>query len=172
MWILHFLRPARFLAKAVTAEATPRQLAWGLALGLLVGLVPKGNLLAMALMMVLCMLRINLAAGMMSAFVFSWVGMLLDPLTHQVGLVLLSLDGLRPMWTALFEVPLMPWSGLNNTVVLGSFLCGLVLLWPARWLSEPYFERYTPLLTQRLKRYRLVQLLWGAEWAEKLGQAA
>ena len=51
-------------------------------------------------------------------------------------------------------------------------LCGLVLLWPARWLSEPYFERYTPLLTQRLKRYRLVQLLWGAEWAEKLGQAA
>ena len=172
MWIMYFLRPVRFLAKAFTAESTSKQMAWGFAIGLLVGLVPKGNLLAITLMTVLCMLRINLAAGMMSAFAFSWIGVLLDPLTHRLGLALLTVESLRPMWVSLMDTPLMPWSGLNNTVVLGSFVAGLLLLLPARRLSEPIFDKYAPLFTARLKRLRLVQVLWGAEWAEKLGQAA
>ena len=42
------IRPFRFLVQALTAENTPRQLAWGLAIGVAIGLVPKGNLIGNA----------------------------------------------------------------------------------------------------------------------------
>ena len=44
------LRPLRLLFKALVTESTPTRMSWGLALGVLMGVVPKGNLLAMELL--------------------------------------------------------------------------------------------------------------------------
>jgi uncharacterized protein (TIGR03546 family) len=169
--MFYLLRPVRFLAKAVTSENTPRQLAFGFALGLLIGLVPKGNLIAIVLMMMLGAMKVNLGAGMLAAFAFSWVGLLTDPLTHRIGLTVLEVQSLRPFWTGLYNIPLMPWTHFNNTVVLGSFLLGTALLYPAYRLSEPLFAKYTPRLEERLRKFKVVQLLWGTEWAGRLGSA-
>ena len=102
---MFWLRPFRLFAKALTVDATPRQMAFGLALGVLVGLVPKGNLLAIGLMMLLCALRVNLGVGMTAVFVTSWVGMLLDPITHRIGEFLLKNETLRPLWTGWCWIP-------------------------------------------------------------------
>ncbi len=169
--MLFFLRPVRFLAKAMTDEATPRRLAAGFALGIVIGLVPKGNLTAIALMIVLCGTKVNLGAGMLSAFLFSWVGTITDPLTHQIGLALLTWESLEPMWTALYNTPVMPWTDFNNTIVLGSLVLGLLIAYPAYRLVEPPTRRYTPPVSERLKKFKIVQMLWGSEWAGRLGQA-
>lgn len=162
------LRPFRFLAEALVEESTSRQLAWGFALGMVVGLVPKGNLTAVALMMLLCLLRVNLGVGMLAAFAFSWIGVLADPWTHQLGYALLTHDSLTGFWTQLANLPIVPWTSFNNTVVLGSLAAGVVLLFPAYKLSEPVFARYVPPLAERARKFRIVQLLWGAEWAGRL----
>lgn len=167
--MFYLLRPFRFFAKAVTAENAPRQLAWGFAIGVLVGLVPKGNLIAIVLMTILGGLRVNLGAGMLAAFLFSWVGMVTDPLTHRMGLAILEIDALRPFYVWLYNLPLMAWTSFNNTVVLGSLLLGLTLVYPVFRLSEPQFEKYAPRFTARVQKYRLVKLLWGTEWAGRLG---
>jgi hypothetical protein len=51
--ILWLVQQLLLFRKFVQAQDTPRQLAWGLALGMMIGLVPKGNLLAVVLSMVL-----------------------------------------------------------------------------------------------------------------------
>lgn len=167
MW--YVLRPVRLLAQAFTAENSPRQLAWGFALGAVIGLVPKGNLLAIALMTILSAARVNLAAGLLGAFLFSWCGMLLDPLSHRIGESLLTWETLTPLWTSLYNLPLVPWTHFNNTVVLGSLTIGLILLYPAYRCTEPAFARLAPVLSQRVQKYRIARALWGAEWAGKLG---
>lgn len=167
--MFYLLRPFRFLAKAVTSENAPRQLAWGFALGVLIGLVPKGNLIAVALMMILGATRVNLGAGMLAAFIFSWVGMLTDPLTHRVGLAILEIESLRPFYMSLYNLPLVPWTHFNNSIVLGSLLLGIALLYPVYRLTEPQFEKYAPKLEERLKKFKVVKLLWGTEWAGRLG---
>lgn len=167
MWIL--IRPFRLLAQALTAEDAPRQLALGFAFGLVVGLAPKGNLTAIALMTILCAVRVNLAAGMLSAFVFSWVGVLTDPLTHKVGLWLLEAEMLTPMWTAFYNMPVVPWTAFNNTVVLGSLVVGLIFAWPLYRAVLPLFEKYTPVLQERLRRLKVAKSLTGAELAGRLG---
>ena len=129
---------------------------------------PKGNLTAVALMVVLCASRVNLGAGLLSAFAFSWVGLATDPLAHQVGQRLLSAEALTPIWTTLYDTPLVPWTDFNNTVVLGSFLLGLAVFYPCYRLSRPLFARYAPPLAARAQKLRVVQLLWGADLAGRL----
>jgi uncharacterized protein (TIGR03546 family) len=163
-----FLRPLRFLAQAVVLETTPRQLAWGFALGMMIGLIPKGNLIAVALMTLFCALRINVAAGTAAIFIFSWVGLLLDPISHRLGHSLLTQAPLQPFWTALYNMNLVPWTAFNNTVVLGSTLIGLALLLPVYALMRPLFDEFAPLWADHLKKYRIVQLLRGGELAGKL----
>jgi uncharacterized protein (TIGR03546 family) len=165
---MFLLRPFRLFAKALTIDATPQQMALGMSFGMLVGLVPKGNLLAAVLMIILCSLRINLAVGLMAAFVFSWSGILLDPTTHQIGQFLLKHESLQGFWTQLYDMSVVPWTNFNNTIVMGSFTLGLGLFLPVYFLSRPFFAITTPRLSAWVKRFRLVSLLWGGEITGKL----
>lgn len=162
------LQPVRFVAEALTEESSGRQLALGFSMGMVVGLVPKGNLTAVVLMTILCASRVNLGAGLAAAFLFSWAGLVIDPLTHHLGLALLSIDALAPFYTLLSDAPLVPWTRFNNSVVLGSFVLGLCLFYPVFRFTQPLFERNLPRLTARLREFKIVQLLWGAQWASKL----
>ncbi len=165
---MFLLRPFRLFAKALTIDATPQQMALGMSFGMLVGLVPKGNLLAAVLMIILCSLRINLAVGLMAAFVFSWADMLLDPITHQIGSFVLKHESLQGLWTQMYDTSVLPWTNFNNTVVMGSFVLGLGLFGPVYFLSRPFFAVTTPRLSAWVKRFRLISLLWGGEITGKL----
>ena len=165
---MFLLRPFQLFAKALLVDATPHQMAFGLALGMLVGLVPKGNLLAVGLMVILCALRVNLAIGLMAAFTFSWADLILDPITHAIGSSLLKNDTLRPLWTQLYDSAVLPWTDFNNTVVLGSFVLGVGLFAPVYLASRPLFALFVPRLSAWVKRFRLISLLWGGEMTGKL----
>lgn len=162
------LRPFRLFFKALVVDATPGQMAMGLALGALVGLVPKGNLLAIGLMMLMCSLRVNLGVGLATVFATSWVGVFLDPISHRIGEFLLKNDALRPLWEAMYDTMLLPWTDFNNTVVLGSFSMGAAAFVPLYFLSKPMFGVLTPRLVTWAQRFRLVSLLWGGELTGKL----
>lgn len=165
---MFLLRPFRLFFKALIVDATPRQMALGFALGVLVGLVPKGNLLAIGLMMLLCSLRVNIGVGLAAVFVTSWAGMLLDPLTHRIGKFLLKNESLRPLWEATSDTVLLPWTDFNNTIVLGSFVLGIGMFLPLYFVSRPVFGLLTPRLVAWAQRFRLVALLWGGEMTGKV----
>lgn len=166
--MMFLLRPVRYLAKALVAQESSRQLAAGLALGVMVGLVPKGNLTAVVLAMVLFALRVNLGTGLLSAFVVSLAAPWLDPLSHAIGYALLTFGPLEPVWARLYDLPLVPWTAFNNTVVLGSFVLGAALAYPVYRASEPIFARYQPTIAARLLRFRPVQVLLGIQLAGHL----
>ena len=129
--MLWLLRQLLYIRKAVTNAGTSNQIAAGFALGMMLGLVPKGNLLAMLLSLVIFSSRANLSVAMLSALVFSVAGTLADPLTHKLGSALLTWDALQPIWFYLYNLPLAAWTAFNNTVTLGSFLLSLILVYPA-----------------------------------------
>ena len=165
---MFMLRPFRLFFKALVVDATPGQMAMGLALGVLVGLVPKGNLLAIGLMVLMCSLRVNLGVGLATVFATSWIGVLLDPISHRIGEFLLKNESLRPLWEEMYDTMLLPWTDFNNTVVLGSFSMGAAAFVPLYFLSKPIFGVLTPRLVSWAQRFRLVSLLWGGELTGKL----
>jgi len=157
------LRPVRMLAGLATDAASPGHIAWGIALGMLVGLIPKGNLTAWLLAVLVLATRANLGAAALSALVFSWLGMLVDPLTHRLGLALLTSVTLRPFWDWLYGLPLMPSMRLHNTVVLGNLLLGLALLLPTYAIALRAVERLRPWVADQVERWRLKRHLAAAE---------
>ncbi|MBI3297636.1 MAG: TIGR03546 family protein [Elusimicrobia bacterium] len=165
-----FLKPLRLLAQALAALDGPRPMAAGLALGLAVGLIPKSSLLAQLGLLVLACLQVNLAAAYGAAALVSLAAPLADPLAHAVGSGLLVKAGfLKPVWTALYNLPLVPWTGFNNTVTMGWLVLAAVAAYPAYRAALPLCERYAATWSARVRALPVVKLLLGAEWGAKLG---
>lgn len=163
--LLWVIKPLRILTESLRDEESPHLLALGLSLGMVVGLVPKDNLTATILATSLLALRLNLGAAAVSALVFLWAGALLDPLSHALGHAILVFKPLQPLFTRLFDLPIVPWTNLNNTVVLGNLVIGLVLFYPAYWLSKRGIEKYCPPLVERLQKYKFYHAICGVDAA-------
>jgi uncharacterized protein (TIGR03546 family) len=163
--LTRFFRPFRYLAEVFLAGESPRQLAVGVTLGMMIGLVPKGNLIAVGLLVLLFAVRANLTTGTIAAVLFSWLGALLDPISHRLGQAFLGARMLQPIWAYLYDLPLVPWTGFNNTVVLGSFVLGICLAYPVYRASRRVFEVYQPWIAERLQAYQLSWLVRGNKTA-------
>lgn len=157
------MRPVRQLAQVFAASDSPRQVAAGFTLGMIIGLLPKGNLVVLFLTLVLCAVRINKPAGLMAMAVFSLVGPLLDGLAHQLGGLVLIWEAPRPYYVWLNELPMGPWLALNNTVVVGQLLIGLYLAYPTYWFVHRFAGATQARITGWLMRFRLIRWLRGAE---------
>ncbi len=162
------LKPVRLLLKAFVTESTPRQMSLGLALGVFLGLVPKGNLLAIALGIMLAATRVNLAIAACAVVICTFASGRLDSVFDQIGGYVLSQPALRNLWTAIYNTPFMPWTDFNNSIVMGSFLTGLVLIWPVHRISRPVFGKYSEQLSRHARRWWLARVLLGAEWADRI----
>jgi uncharacterized protein (TIGR03546 family) len=163
------LRPVRLAAQALTANDSPRQTAWGFALGMIVGLLPKGTLLAMGLAMLVFALRVNKTAAILAIGVFSYVGWVFDDFAHRLGAVVLLWEPARATFSWLFDMPLGPWIGFNNTVVMGQLLIGLYLFYPAYRGAYAVAERVQPRVAKYLMRYKVIRWLRGAELGAQWG---
>jgi uncharacterized protein (TIGR03546 family) len=134
------LQPVRRIFQALLAHDASNQLAAGFALGMVLGLMPKGNLIAVSLFVLLFSLRVNTGLGLVAALAFSWCGPVLDPMADKIGAYVLSTPSMQGTYASLFQMPLGPWFELNNTVVVGSLVIGLWATYPVYWFSYIAFE--------------------------------
>jgi uncharacterized protein (TIGR03546 family) len=136
----------RKVCRALVASNAPGQLAAGFTLGMMIGLVPKGNLIALSLCVLLFSIRCNKGLGLVAAIAFTFVGPWTDPFAHRLGLAALNFQPLEAMYASVFNLPLGPWLGLNNTVVVGSLVMGLYAAYPVFWFTRLLFKivRRTP----------------------------
>ena len=142
--ILWTIKQLLSLKKALTGRANPSELAWGLALGLAIGLVPKGNLVSIILIGLLVSLRVNHGMAALSAVMTSFLAIRFDPWTHQLGADILQSQRVRETMERWWDAPLVPWTDLNNTVVMGSTVIGLVSVVPTYLISMPIFRWMSP----------------------------
>ena len=150
MSALEYVNPIYNALRILSKDRTPRQLAMAVALGMMIGLLPKGNLLAAGFTVMLLTLRVNLGVGLTTAFLVTLLSGSIDPLTHGIGLRMLRNPTVHPFLSQLHQWPVVPWMSLNNSVVLGSFVLGIGLFYPTYHGSERAFQRLMPVLRARL----------------------
>jgi len=164
---------------AINANSRPGEIAFGATLGLLLALVPGGNLLWAALFFVTWLLKINLAAELLFLALFKLLAPLADGLLDRLGEAVLGLPWLQGFFTTLYNLPLVPFTRFNNTVVIGGLVAGLGLLIPVFFLVRALVVLYRRTLRDRIAQSRLGRAirrvpLFAAvgRAAEKLGGAA
>src|SRR3954469_1898738 len=134
----------RQCCRALLANNAPEQLVAGFTIGMVIGLVPKGNLIALSLCVLLFSMRCNKATGLLAAFLFSFAGPLTDNFAHRLGSILLGIKPLQATYAGIFNLPFGPWLGFNNTVVAGSLVMGIYLAYPVYWITKRIFEAVLP----------------------------
>jgi uncharacterized protein (TIGR03546 family) len=142
--LVFFIKRLLNLRQAIFGRREPNQLAWGFALGGLIGIIPHGNLVAVLVVLMILSVKINHGMAMVTAFAMTLLAPYLDPQTHTVGLQVLTHPQLANFWAAAWQLPLVPWTSINNTVVLGSLLVGLTALLPSYLAAYQVFQRLAP----------------------------
>jgi uncharacterized protein (TIGR03546 family) len=153
---------AKYLAKILkilNSEISPNQVAAGFAFGALLGLVPAKGLMPVVLFLVALVVNINLVMVMLGAALFKILSYAVDPAANQLGHQLLSqVSALQPLWTQLYNMPLVPYTRFNNTIVMGSLVIGLVLFIPLFFLAKWALVQYRTRYRQRVMQLKLVQI--------------
>lgn len=129
-------------------------------MGMVIGLVPKDSLFTYGLGCLMLLSTANLLTGGIAIFCFSWIGALLDPISHRLGNYVLTLDFFEPTLVSLNELPLVPWTRFENTVVTGSLLLGLILAIPVYRLSLIAFDRYGKAVADRITSSRVGRIMF------------
>ena len=156
--MLALLKLLQSIVKSLNSQGTPGQLAAGLALGSALGLTPLMNLHNLVLLAAAMLFNISFGGFLLGWALFVPVGFALDPVFDAIGRTLLiGATGLRPMWTAWYNAPVLPLTNFNNTVVLGSFVCWAVLAIPLFFVLRSLVAQYRERVYARLKRTRFFQ---------------
>jgi uncharacterized protein (TIGR03546 family) len=103
--------------KILREGQTPTQVAGGFALGSILGLSPMLTLQGLIVWLVILVLDVNLSAATLALLVFSLIAFIFDSLFHHLGYYLLvNIEGLKGVWTTLYNAPIAPLTRFNNTV--------------------------------------------------------
>lgn len=146
--------------KIMREGQTPNQVAGGFALGTLVGISPVLTLQGILIWLIILILNVNLSAALLAFTIFSLIAYLADPLFHSLGYFLLvNVDALRGIWTSLYNVPIAPLTRFYNTVVMGSFVSGLILLVPVFYGMKRFVIAYRATIGARIEQSRIYKVL-------------
>ena len=146
--------------KILREGQTPRQVAGGFALGSIVGLSPSFTLQGMLVWLVIFVFDVNLTAAFLAFTLFSLFAYIFDPVFHSFGYFLLvNVDALKGLWTALYNAPIAPLSRFNNTVVMGSFVTAILLSLPIYLGFKKFVVAYRSHIGARIEKWKIYQLL-------------
>ncbi len=118
------------LLKAFNANVKPSQIVNSFSIGLILGLMPKTNLLWFMLLIFFSFVRINKPGYFISMLVGTAFARLLDPMFDSLGYAFLTLPPLQNFFAAVLDVPFVAFTKFNNTIVSGSLLFGLLCYIP------------------------------------------
>jgi uncharacterized protein (TIGR03546 family) len=154
------IRLLQKLVATLNSEGTPAQVAAGIALGSIFGLTPLVNLHNVLMFACIAVFNVSFPAAMLGWIIFQPIGFLLDPVFDSVGTALLiRTPDLVPTWTTLYNLPVVPLSNYNNTVVLGSLMGWVVLGVPIFFAARFGVARYREVVLSRLKRTKIYQVV-------------
>jgi uncharacterized protein (TIGR03546 family) len=106
---------------------TPHQLGLGMTFGVIVGLLPKDSLLPYAIGMIAILTTANLLCFGIGVVLAAIASPNFDGLSHPIGQWFLTFDPIESSLAVLYNLPVLPWTRFNNTVVMGSLILGIAI---------------------------------------------
>jgi uncharacterized protein (TIGR03546 family) len=161
--MLALLKLIQSIIKTLHSDGTPGQVAAGIALGAALGLTPLMNLHNLLVFSLIVILNVSFGGGMLGWALFVPLGFILDPLFDRIGLALLQTASLRPLWTGLYNTPLIPYTNFNNSIVLGSVVAWLLLAVPIFFGARYGVARYRATVGERVRQSRFYKAITASQ---------
>ena len=140
------------------SNATPTQIGWGVVLGSFLGLAPFFSLHKLFIFLLILLLNVNMGAAFLSVLIFSFAGILTDPLAHQIGYsMLVDANALTGFWTNLYNMPIVPFTRFYNTIVMGSFVIALIAALPVFFSVKKFVVYYREHWANKVENWKIIK---------------
>ncbi|MBK23189.1 MAG: TIGR03546 family protein [Halobacteriovorax sp.] len=137
--------------KLLNSDTGTNQLAAGVAAGFVLGMTPAFSLQTITIILLILFFRIQVGAALLGAFFFAFPAYLLDPVFNSVGSSLLESEGLKSLWTSLYNMPIIPYTRFYNSLVMGSGVVAFALS-PFVFIgSKILIQKYRVVVVERFK---------------------
>jgi len=166
--LLTFIRK---LIKLLTSSNSPSQLALGFSIGAFIGLTPDNIFNTLVIITLLFILNVSFSSGLLSTGILSLFQPFVFPYAHSLGLSVLQSPDLKGTWTLLYNLPVIPFTHFNNTVMMGGILISITLFIPLYVLTKYLITTYHATLHTRLKNSKFVAVIKKSvvfEWIYKV----
>ena len=140
------------LIQLLHSDTGQNQIASGLAFGVFLGFAPFISLQTLLVLFIVFIFRVQLGAAFLSAFFFKFIAFLLDPVADMLGRWALEEPSLRSAWLTMFNMPFVPMTRFNNSIVMGSFLISLLLCPVLFFIFRKMIYKYRSTVVERIER--------------------
>ena len=113
--------------KLLNSDTGTNQIAAGIACGFILGMTPSLSLQSLLVFLIIFFFRVQAGAAFLAAFFFKFIAYALDPVFHSIGSQVLELTSLQPLFTTLYNMPIVPLTRFNNSIVMGSGVVTILL---------------------------------------------
>ncbi|MDC0980456.1 TIGR03546 family protein [Bdellovibrionales bacterium] len=137
--------------KLLNSETGSNQISAGLAAGFILGMTPSLSLQTVLVFVVIFLFRVQLGAAMLAAFFFAFPAYLLDPIFSSAGRSILQAEGLQSLFTTMYNMPIVPFTRFNNSVVMGSGVISILLSPLVFLLARFLVKKYRETVLKRLQ---------------------
>ena len=141
--------------KLLNSDTGENQIAFGVACGMVLGFAPFLSLQTLFVFALIFFLRIQLGAALTSAFFFGMISFILDPLFNMVGIWFLELNALKPLYTTMYNMPILPFTKFYNSIAMGALVVSIVLLVPVAFLFRALTLKYRKTVVERFKTTKM-----------------
>ena len=155
---MFFLKTLKQIVVMFQTDISPDQIAWGAALGCILGLVPN-MMMKIVLFIVIMLFRVNITAALLSCALYAILSFALDPLFDVIGFYVLNIGILNSFYTWLYNLPVVPFTHFNNSVVMGSLIFGLIMFVPNGILAKKVLVYYRTHLRDKVFKWKVVKIL-------------
>ena len=158
---------AQFLG-AISSNTRPGAIAHAVSCGVLLGFMPKDNLLWYILFIFILFMNIQRGAYALSILLGAALTVFLDPLFDSVGYSILTVESVKPYYASLLDIPFVAFTKFNNTVVMGSFVCGVAAYIPLYVLARLFVWAWRKYLAEKVRKLKIAAVLKNIPLVEKI----
>jgi len=147
------------LITALNGNLNKSQIAAGVSWGVLLGLVPLSNPFGIVLLIISFFFNHNHGAKIFGLAIVKILSMSILPALDVLGWEILHIDSLQPLFTTMFNMPFVPFTKFNNTLVMGGLIAGIVLWLPVFALFMALIPLYRNKLAPKIRESKFVKKL-------------
>ena len=145
--------------KLLNSDTGENQIAAGIACGLILGFAPAFSLQTVLVIILLFFFRIQIGAATVTAFFFKFIAWTMDPISNSLGMAVLELPSLEPLFTQLYNMPIVPLTRFYNSLVMGAGLISILLFPFVFFGSKVIIRKYRHTIVARWRETKLFKAL-------------
>ena len=142
---------------ALNGNAKKSQIAAGLAWGVLLGLVPAGNFFGITLFVISFFFNHNHGSKILGMVLLKILSPLIAPAIDVLGWQVLHIESLQPLFTTMYNMPFVPFTKFNNTLVAGGLAGGVVLWLPVFFLFMVLIPLYRNYVSPKIRESKIIK---------------